>query len=216
MNKLLLLVILLPLCVQAQLKKGRYYLQASMSLQTSGNLSVNAANSSGNVSSNLPLSQVGLGKFVSNKQSVNLFVLGSLGTSDILGQAKSYTLGVGLGYNFFHPMSDQWGLFLGNELSFRKGQSANNKNISNADEYLQKINIVNAKVSPGIYYLFFDKLWVQASIDWVTFSYIDLQNNPNIPLTNRQQASKNVSFSGLLPGTIQLANIQFRLSYLFP
>jgi hypothetical protein len=216
MNKLFLWLLLFPLCVVGQVEKGKYYVQTSISLQTTGNVFSNSNGTTGDISSTLPLSQVGIGRFLTDKQSVHIFVLGSLGTSDVLGFSKNYTIGMGMGYNLFHPINKEWGLLLNNELSYRIGQSSANKNVSNSEEYLQKLNIANAKISPGLYYVFFNKILVQASIDWFNLSYIKVQNNPNLPLTSRQQASKSLEANGLFPGPFQLSNISLKFSYIFP
>jgi hypothetical protein len=215
MKQILFFLLLLPILVGAQIKKGSYYLQGSMTLQTNGSLFINDKSTVSEIGSSLPLTKLGLGKFVNNKHGFAVFILGSLGTSEFVGTDKNYTLGMGIAHCYIYPFKDHWGLLVNSEINARFGQTANNKNISNANDYLQKLKIVNAQFSPGIYYIFFNKIWVQANIDWVAMQHISKVNNPNLPFAERNQASKITKLNGLFPGPIQLADIQIKLSYLF-
>lgn len=214
MKQILFFLLLLPILVGAQIKKGCYYIQGSMNMQTNGSLFIKDKNTVSDIGSTLPLTKFGVGKFVNNKHAFAVFVLGSLGTSEFVGNSKNYTLGLGVAHCYIYPFKDQWGLLVNAEINARYGQTANNKNISNANDYLQKLKIVNAQFSPGIYYIFFNKIWVQANIDWVTVQHISIENNPNLSYEDRKQASRKTKINGLFPGPIQLADIQIKLSYL--
>lgn len=214
MKQVLLLFLLFPMLALAQIKKGSYFLQASISLQTTSNISMDANGTTSDISSNLPLTKLGVGKFVNNKHAFCVFILGSLGSNEIVGEAKNYTFGLGASHTYVYAIKDQWGLLVNTEVNGRYGQSSSTKKVSTGDDYMQKLSIWNAQFSPGIYYVFFNKIWVQANIDWLSLSHINIQNNPNLPVSFFNQASRRTLVEGVFPGTIDLSNIHIKLSYL--
>jgi hypothetical protein len=214
MKHLLFVLICLPIFAHAQIKKGSYFLQASISLQTNSNITMDSKGTTSDISSTLPLTKLGIGKFVNNKHAFCLFILGSVGSNEIVGEAKNYTFGLGASHTYVYAVNDQWGLLLNTEVNGRYGQSSSTKKVITGDDYMQKLSIWNAQFSPGIYYVFFNKIWVQANIDWLSLSHINIENNPNLPVSFSNQASRRTLVEGLFPGTIDLSNIHIKLSYL--
>lgn len=214
MKQVLFLFFLLPIFALGQIKKGNYFLQGSISLQTNSTLTIDANGTTSDINASLPLTKFGVGKFVSNKHAFSLYLLGSIGSNEVVGVTKNYTLGLGAGHCYVYAIKDQWGLLINTEINGRYGKTFSKKNIGNADDYKQKLSVWNVQFSPGIYYLFFNKLWVQANIDWLSLSHVNIENNPKSSVSFSNQASRKTLVKGLFPGPIQLSSIQFKLSYI--